>query len=103
MQVRTNINPAILTAVTAMLQPYVPDLSPKSLVQALEAEGSGPALKADKPLTRREAATLLSVSLNTINRYMNAGLIRRIQMGKRLVRIDAKSVRELMERGGAEA
>jgi excisionase family DNA binding protein len=98
MMMKNNISPQVLSAATAMLQVYVPELSPYSLVAALktyDVEGSNK--KTDnKPLTRQEAAALLSVSLNTINNYLSNGTLSKIRLGKRLVRVDAKSVQELL-------
>lgn len=102
MQIRQRITPAILTAATGMLQPFVPDLTPQGLLSALKSHEAGqPATAtADKPLTRKEAAALLSVSLNSVNRYMmNTGLLRRVKIGPRVVRIDPASVRELLNGG----
>lgn len=107
MLIRTTITPAVLTAATGMLQQFIPELSPTALVSALKAydnEQNAPKAAADKPLTRQEVADLLSVSLNSVNRYVNCGLLRRIPIGKRLVRIDPQSVRALLSRDtGAEA
>ena len=99
MQIRQKITPAVLAAATGMLQPFIPELSPQNLVAALKTYNSGEAAEepAEKPLTRQEAAKLLSVSLNSITRYMNSGILRRISMGPRLVRIDPQSVRNLLE------
>jgi hypothetical protein len=82
-----------------MLQPYIPELSPESLVAALKNHNPGrpSTVIAEKPLTRQEAAALLSVSLNSVTRYMNAGLLKRIHIGERTVRIDPQSVRDLLE------
>lgn len=108
MNLRTTITPAVLTAATGMLQQYVPELSPNALVAALKAydneQDTPKAAAADRPLTRQEVAALLSVSLNSVNRYVNCGLLRRIPIGKRLVRIDPQSVRALLAHDtGAEA
>ena len=104
MQIRQRINPAILAAATGMLQPFVPELTPQRLLAALKTQDEGlPAIPAaaipEKPLNRKEAAALLAVSLNTVNRYMNTGLLRRIKIGPRVVRIDPASVRELLNSG----
>lgn len=104
MQIRQRINPAILAAATGMLQPFVPELTPQRLLAALKTQDEGlPAIPAaaipEKPLSRKEAAALLAVSLNTVNRYMNTGLLRRIKIGPRVVRIDPASVRELLNGG----
>lgn len=101
MQIRNTITPAILTAATGMLQAYVPELNPKNLVAAIKLfeTDTTPTVVAEKPLTRQEAAKLLSVSLNSVTRYMKDGLLKRIQIGKRLVRIDPASVRNLLTPG----
>ena len=99
MQIKDSISPAVLTAATSLLQPYAPELSPQALVSALKNHETGkfaPVI-AEKPLTRQEAAALLSVSLNSINRYMNLGILRRIQISPRLVRIDPESVKDLLQ------
>lgn len=98
MQIKQRITPAVIAAATGMLQPYIPELSPESLVAALKNHNPGKTstVIAERPLTRQEAASLLSVSLNSITRYMNAGLLKRIHIGARTVRIDPESVRELL-------
>lgn len=100
MQIKQRITPAILTAATGMLQPFIPELTPQGLLAALKNHDAGqPAAVtvAEKPLTRKEAAALLSVSLNSINRYMNTGILRRVRIGARIVRIDPASVRDLLK------
>ena len=100
MQIKQTITPAILAAATGMLQPFIPELSPQSLVDALRNFGPGDHSATtipEKPLTRQDAAVLLSCSLNSVTRYMNAGLLRRVKIGTRTVRIDPKSVRNLLE------
>lgn len=104
MQIKQKITPAILAAATGMLQPFIPELTPQGLLAALKSHDAGQpaAAIAEKPLTRKEAAALLSVSLNSVNRYMNTGLLRRVKIGPRVVRIDPASVRELLDNGTAE-
>lgn len=104
MQIKQKIPPAILAAATGMLQPFIPELTPQGLLAALKSHDAGQpaAAIAEKPLTRKEAAALLSVSLNSVNRYMNTGLLRRVKIGPRVVRIDPASVRELLDNGTAE-
>jgi len=107
MQIRQKITPAVLAAATGMLQPFIPELSPQSLIEALQkheaSAGIGTAANhsTEKPLTRQGAAALLSVSLNTVNRYMNRGILRRVKISSHTVRIDPASVRNLLEQGEA--
>lgn len=97
MQIRQNITPAVLGAVTALLQPYAPELSPRSLVDALKAyETKKNESDIQRPLTRAEAAALLQCSLNTISRYLSCGKLKRIKLTERSCRIDADSVRALL-------
>ena len=101
MNLRDNITPAVLTAATGLLQPYAPDLSPRLLVKALRAyqndtTTTAPAGEAKKPLTRKQAAELLSCSVQSITRYMNDGKLRRIVLSPRSVRIDRASVEALL-------
>ncbi|MBQ9502597.1 MAG: helix-turn-helix domain-containing protein [Lentisphaeria bacterium] len=102
MNIRKTITPSVLAAATGLLQPYVPELSPQSLVAALKVYETGQAaVIAEKPLTRQEAAKLLAVSVNTVDRYIRHGLLAAVNMGPRLVRIDPQSVEALLH-GTAE-
>lgn len=103
MKVSNAITPAVIQAATGLLQVYCPDLSPKSLVAALKNYGgadttgtTAPAGKAVKPLTRKEVADLLSCSLQSINRYLNQGKLRRIRLSPKSVRICPDSVSALL-------
>ncbi|HOG50181.1 MAG TPA: helix-turn-helix domain-containing protein [Lentisphaeria bacterium] len=102
MTLKDNITPSVLQASVGLLQPYAPDLSPRSLVAALKAYGAAPAPaapadgKPQKPLTRKEVADLLSCSLQTVNRYMNQGKLRRIVLTPKSVRICPDSVEKLL-------
>ena len=81
-----------------MLQQYVPTLSATGLVEALtHREPAVPAPALRKPLTRREAAEVLQVSLASVNRYIKAGTLRAYKIGKRLVRIDPRSIEALLQ------
>lgn len=93
---RNTIPPtAIVNATVSMLSPYYPDLSASSLVEALKhREPTAPTIR--KPLTRQEAATILQVSVNSINRYIKAGTLKAHKISKRLVRIDPTSVEALL-------
>ena len=109
MQIANRITPAVIQAATAMLSPYIPEISPTGLIAALrEYKGNDTgAGKQQKPYTRQEVAELLGLSLMTVNRMMNRGTLKRIHVGERAVRIDAESVKTLLaddvaEAGGAE-
>ena len=90
---------AIASAAVALLQNYFPGLSPEDLLQALgdrnKPTPAAPTFR--KPLTRREAAEILQVSINSINRYIRSGLLKAHKLGRRLVRIDPRSLEELLQ------
>lgn len=102
MQIKS-VPPAILTAATSMLQAYVPDLTPKSLVAALKNYGADSNVsrpmrqEIEKPYTRAEVCELLGLSFPTLNRYIKSGRLRKITMTQRAVRIDPASVREFLQ------
>lgn len=95
MKIQTKITPTVIQAAVAMLSPYVPEISPQSLIQALSDYGTKSAT-IEKPLTRKEAAEILGVSLPTINRLLNAGTLRRIRITPAAVKVDPASVRALL-------
>lgn len=99
MQIKS-VPPSILVAATSMLQQYIPELSPKSLVAALKSYNSdssqNPANTPEKPYTRQEVCNLLSISIPTLHRMIKAGAVRKIIVSKNLVRIDPASVRKLL-------
>ena len=95
MNVRNTISPAVLTAAVAMLQEYVPELSPTNFVAALKEYGNNDGIP-EKPMTKQECAKLLGVSIMTVNRYIKDGLLKANKIGNRLVRIETQSVRNLL-------
>ncbi len=98
MHIKNTINPEVLSAATGMLQTYIPELSPRYLVTALKAYDPEEltVVRQRRPLTRKEAATLMSVSIPTVNRYLKSGELKKIKMGKRLVRITPESIELFM-------
>ena len=101
---KKNVPEAIINAACSMLSPYFPELSAAGLVEALKHRNQTPAAPAlRRPLTRAEAAEILKVSVNSINRYVKAGTLRAYKIGKRLVRIDPASVEALLQTAPAAA
>ena len=88
------ITPPILTAATGLLQPFYPELTPQGLLSMLNAEKSEKQM--ERPLTRRQAASLLAISLPTLDRHIKSGILRASKIGPRCVRVDLASVRELL-------
>lgn len=98
MQIANRITPAVIQAATAMLSPYVPEISPTGLIAALKEYNSKDTKAAEeKPYTRAEVANLLGLSIQSINRMLNRGTLKRIHVGQRAVRIAPKSVRAILE------
>lgn len=48
-------------------------------------------------LNREEAAEKLGVSLSTIDRYLRDGTLRRVKIGKRIVRIESAQLESLIQ------
>ncbi len=107
MQIRQKITPSVIQAATAMLSPYVPEISPQTLVKALSDYQTdalpNAAAKIEKPMTRQQTAELLGVSLPTINRLLNRGTLRRIYITPGAVKVDPASVRALLSGNTTEA
>lgn len=105
MQIKT-VTPPILNAAVSMLQPFAPELSPSALMDAIRTfnpeTSARPSCAIEKPMTRRGVSALLGCSLNTVNRYLNSGKLRRIRLTDRSVRIDPASVKALLAPETAE-
>jgi hypothetical protein len=96
----SNTIPAVVLRTAAnVLQPYLPGISPEALLDAIHAVRNAAPEKTEKPLTRRECAEILSVSVNSVNRYIQAGYLKAVKISPRLVRISPESVRSLMING----
>ena len=89
---------AILDAAVAVLRPYVPELTATELVEALgnrnKPTPSSPTIR--KPMTRKQVAGILGISLATVNRMMRRGTLRSHKVSLRAVRIDPESVEALL-------
>lgn len=99
-----NLPDEIATAATGVLAPYVPWLTPALLLRALE--NSNPNAEAEKdtrpplkPLTRKEAARMLGISVSSADRYLRNGLLTPVRYSARAIRISAESVYNLMKGG----
>ena len=96
--------PEIVTAAATMLSPYIQGLSPGALQKALEtynpnAKTSEKDERPLKPLTRKEAAEALGVSIQSVDRFVAAGRLTRVKYSARAIRISADSVYNLMKGG----
>ena len=86
----------IVSIAVAALQPYCPELSPASLIEALKHRNDTPNTPTMKPLTKRQAADALQISIPTIDRYIRAGKLQVVKYSPRLVRITPASVEALL-------
>ena len=94
------ISSMTLNAAATLFQAENPGFTPAVLREALKAykpEGATIEQPKQRLLTRREAADRLSVSLQSVNRYLRDGILRRVKVGPRLVRIDPASVEGLLQ------
>lgn len=89
-----------------MLQANIPGLTSVQLLDALKCysgadahAGRATPAHLEPPYTRRKAAEFLNVSLPTIDRYLAAGLLKRVRITAHTVRITPESVRALIEGG----
>ena len=94
---RAHIPAQIATAAAAVLHPYYPGLSPEGLIEALKHYNDTPKTTKMKPLTRRQVAEILQISMASVNRRMKDGTLRAYKISPRLVRIDPTSVEALMQ------
>ena len=106
MIIASPISPQVLNGITAMLQANIPGLTPSQLLEALKFYsgtdahvGRATPSHPEPPYTRRKAAEFLNVSLPTIDRYLAAGLLKRVRITAHTVRITPESVRALIEGG----
>ena len=103
MTIKSNVPPEIATAAATMLFPYVPGLTPAILIGALETYNPNATTDKDarpkKPLTRKEAAKELGISVQSVDRYVSSGRLTRVKYSARAIRISAESVYNLMKGG----
>lgn len=100
---KLHVPPEIASAAATMLSPYFSWLTPAILTCALETYNQNATSDKDarpkKPLTRKEAAKELGISVQSVDRYLNAGLLTRVKYSPRAIRISADSVYNLMKGG----
>ncbi len=81
-----------------MLSPYYPGLSAAGLAEALKRiDQPRPVAPPRKPLTRKQAAEILQISIASVNRRIKDGTLRAYKISPRLVRIDPASVEALLQ------
>lgn len=96
MQITKNINPSIVAAASGMLSPFVPELTPSNLIEALSTYGKN-AKPQEKPLTINQVAERLQISRMTVCRLIHRGELPAFRVGKRSVRISNSDVESLLQ------
>lgn len=103
MKISKNTPPEIASAAATMLSPYFSGLTPAILTSALETYKPNATSDKDarplKPLTRKEAAEMLGISVQSLDRYVSSGRLTRVTYSPRAIRISAESVYNLMKGG----
>jgi len=101
MQVKDSINTAIVSAAVAMLQAFVPELTPSRLIAALQSYDSKGKEQTDhnarprQPYTVAEVSNLLRISKPTIYRMAKRGELPLTKIGSS-TRICAEEVDKLL-------
>ncbi len=98
MQVKNKISSEIISAVVAMLSPYVPDISPTSLITALQEFDSNSKAednsKIKPPYTIAETCRILAISRPTLYRLFEDGTLTKVKV-RNSTRIPAAEVHKL--------
>ena len=92
----STIPASILSAAVGLILPYAPSFTVSELADAINQSGEPSKPQIEKPLTRREAAALLGVSMATLGRWQAAGKLHTIHLSRKVVRISPDSVRALI-------
>ena len=100
------INPTVLESAVVLLKSAVPEITPGSLVAALKSYNSTLVNAPEKPYKRQEVEVcdLVSVSIPTLYRMIEAGVVRKIIVSENnVLRVDdPDSVREFLDMGTAK-
>ena len=105
MKIKNSIPATVIGAASSMLNAWCEELTPTTLVKAIENYQAGTVTDgADRMLTRKQAAAILQTSLPTIYRLNKEGQIRFVRFGRRNVRIPYTDVSNILEaaRNGQE-
>ena len=101
MTTKRQVPQATLTAISALLEPIIPKVTPERILDAIcqsrSTDDSSPVMETvGRGLTIAEAAKALSVSKPTINRLLNAGKLTRVRVSRRLVRVTGESINRFL-------
>lgn len=97
MQLTKNYSPDVLKAGVNLLAMVYPELTPSTLVDALRAYGTkSQKPKAKETVTIQEASDILGVTKVSIHRYIKQGLLPRIKISAKNVKIPLDAIQELL-------
>lgn len=100
MKIKSTIPPALIASATVLLQEYIPELSPTSLIEALQQYGDNDRrsfkMVSFQGISCREAAEILGCSSGTIVNYLRNGQLKGGKIGPRKWKIDPKSVAAML-------
>ena len=100
MKIKNSIPATVIGAASSMLNAWCEELTPTTLVKAIENYQAGTAQAAvdgaEKMLTRKQAAMILQTSLPTIYRLYKQGQLRFVHFGRRNVRIPSEDISAIL-------
>ena len=101
---RDKIEMSTMLAFAVALQSAVPGLTGETLLKAIEnyeprkegeEQDENSSLK--RPMRIKDTADFLGVSIPTVQRLLNKGMLRRVKLSSRLVMVDGESIRNLLK------
>jgi excisionase family DNA binding protein len=102
MKINNSIPAQVIGAASAMLNAWRQELTPTTLVAAIQNYQAGTVQEAvdgaEKMLTRKQAAAILQTSMPTIYRLNRQGQLRFIHFGGRNVRIPYEDIQKLLDK-----
>ena len=98
MQINKNVSKETLTAMVAFCKTIAPEVTEENFIQALINFSPAGSTKPKTPevVSINEAKELLGVSRPTLNRYLKDGLLPKIKIGLKTVRIPRSAINELL-------
>jgi hypothetical protein len=99
--VSQKMNPEVLAAATSMLRISYPDITPSSLVAALEKENAAtkPATPIGKMFTLKEVCGIAHISMPTLLRITKRNELKTVLVGKRSRRVPAAVLESYLNGG----
>ncbi|UDQ99429.1 helix-turn-helix domain-containing protein [Lentisphaerota bacterium WC36G] len=102
MKIKNQINSAIIQAATAMLQPFIPELTPTKLIDALQSFSTEASTEIEnsntipKLYTVAEVMKILGVSKPTIYRMFKNGKLKKIEINENTTRISSADLEKIL-------